>query len=98
MLDCSNCNQVTLATASQMRNSGKVIIDKLSVQAVPSNGNCLFRSLSVCTSRRTVSTIDEGRRLNSKFALYLRAKSFNRQLQLLMKLREKEVYYLFYMC
>jgi hypothetical protein len=80
-----------------MRNSGKVIIDELSVQAVPSNGNCLFRSLSACTSRRTVSTINEGRRLNNKFALYLRAKSFNRQPQLLVKLREKEVY-LFYIC
>jgi hypothetical protein len=51
-------------------------MDELSVQAVSIDGNCLFQSLSNGTN---------------EFMLYLRAKSFNHQLQQLVRLIVKEV-------
>jgi hypothetical protein len=69
-------------------------MEGLSVQTVARDGNCLFQILSILLE-------DEGqynklrRKLYNKFILYLRAKSSNLQLQLLVKLRVKEVLHLF---
>jgi hypothetical protein len=52
----------------------------LSVQIVARDGYCLFRSLSLLLED------DE-----QKVVLYLRARSFNHQLHLLVKVRVKEV-------
>jgi hypothetical protein len=67
-------------------------MDRLSVQTVARGVNCLFRSLKILLD-------DEGqyndKKLDSKFVLYLRAKSFNLQIQLLVKLRVKETPYIY---
>jgi hypothetical protein len=65
---------------------------ELLAQNVARDRNCLFWIFSVLLEDNC-RTKDEGSQYN-KFILYLWAKSFSHQLQLLAKLRVKEVYML----
>jgi hypothetical protein len=51
----------------------------------------VYAEVSVYCRRTKISTIEKGKKRYTEFMLYLRAKSFNRQLQLLVKLTMKGV-------
>jgi hypothetical protein len=85
---------VVLATNSQKRNSGKV-----NNYWCIFNPNCrqtrklFFSEVSVCWWSTKVCRLQQIKaESDSQFMLYLRVRSFSRRLQLLVKLRVKEVY------